>query len=159
MTSLITSMVDTLVTGLQTVTGLTTATVPAERVHKYEPMDPELLQADGNRHFSVHPMPDNFDVLLEEESSFGTHLLEEHYAILVWEGSPVEGGRLVRDEAGWAALLDVWENVLLWLYQSANQILGVSAFDWYDGSDFPVEAGLARWFRVKVRTKQYRQFT
>jgi hypothetical protein len=158
--SIIVEMCDALAEGIQNnVEGLGPEFIPADRLHRYQPFDPEQLQADGQRHLAVYPVIERFDELITDESATGTHALSEHYAVLVWEGSGTEGTRLVRDEEGWKALLEVHESTLQWLYQSVTQIIGVSYFNWYAGTEFPTQASSTRWFRIILRTKQLRSFT
>lgn len=140
---------DALIADLQAnVTSLNTTNVPADRVHRYYPANPEeQLSSVGERHLGVWPEP---EAETAERFTTGGNLFTQNYLVVVWEHASETDGRRKADQTADAALLDLAEAVRARFHVKSLQTIGGSFQVDYRGIVLPGEPGMNRWFAVRV---------
>ena len=126
--------------------------IPAANIHRYEPWDPQDMQAspgDGN-HLAVWPAIEGTEAARPLTTGPGSDLLEQRFAVSYWEHIGTEGGAGVRDEVASAALFTLHNAVRARFYIVANIQIG-GAFDTrYLGSTLPSKATGVRFFTLTI---------
>lgn len=140
--------------GQGAVPGLDAVAVPAGRVHKYEPWDPEQLQDDGHRHLAVWPAPEGEEVV-DDESAEGAHSWHQFYDLMVWESAGTEATRRKRNETAAVTFLQLHADIRARFYRVANKTLGGTQQTWVRATVFPEHLGRVRWFRMRIRAVQW----
>lgn len=140
---------DAIIADLQAnVTALSAANIPADRVHRYLPGNPEEQGARvGDRHLGVWPEPE-----AESAERFTTNgnQLQQNYLVVVWEDASETDGMRRADQTADAAILDLAEAVRARFHRLAGQTLGGAFQVDYRGILVPSEAGLNRWFALRL---------
>lgn len=124
--------------------------------HLYVPWDPAELQADaGERHVGLWPLVEGET---SEPLSFDSHELSMPMACLVWEDASGSQDRRVVDTPADLAFLELWQEIRARFYSITNMFGGGSERTWYDGTTFPDDVYLTRWFRVQFSVRHYQPF-
>lgn len=149
---------DAIIADLQTnVTALSVANVPADRVHRYYPANPEENSARvGERHLGVWPEP---EAETAERFTTGGNMFTQNYLVVVWEDASETDGTRRADQAADAAILDLAEAVRARFHLKSLQTIGGSFQVDYRGISLPAEAGLNRMFGVRLVAFNHLDFT
>jgi len=136
-------------------------TIPAANVHRYEPWDPQEMQAspgDGN-HLAVWPAIEGAESGSPFTTAPGGSELEQRFAVSYWEHIGTEGGAGVRDEVASAALFTLQNAVRARFFIVANLQIGGADQVRYLGTTFPSKATGVRWFTLVIASIRHIQAT
>lgn len=131
--------------------------VKESNVHLLAPWSAQELAADGEKHLAVWPVGENAESA--EPLTTGSHMLNQGFAILYWESSATEAPRLVEDQVGAAALLDLHNAIRARIYRDAFQTIGSSDRAWYVGTSFPEQVSRVRGFQISLSVRRFIDFT